>query len=340
MSPPRLPLAILGCGRVVERLHLPAIRRSPEVSVVGAVEPDPARRAWAERALGGVPVVASFPELLARARPQAVLIATPPVTHARLALAALKAGCHVLVEKPLATTAADARAVVAAAQGRVLAVGFNRRFRRPYARSRAMIREKPAAPLALRARLVTDSGRWPGAEVAPAGRHRAMLEDVVPHLVDLVPWLASQAIAAVRAEPSAAAKPGITFTLRLVNGTEAPCVAGHGTRYEEGLVLRLGGRAWLAHPWGLAPANGLGRVIERTQAGLGLLLPKVLGRPSLTAASIAAQLGAFARACKGERAGELADGEAGLAAALALDALLASEAQGGSWVELHGMARA
>jgi len=55
----------------------------------------------------------------------AVVVATPPTTHAPLALAALAAGKHVLVEKPLATTGADARRLINAAQdaGRVLMVG-------------------------------------------------------------------------------------------------------------------------------------------------------------------------------------------------------------------------
>ena len=343
MTAAPLALAILGCGRVVERLHLPAIQLCPEVRLVGAVEPDPARRAWAAGNLEGTLVEPSLPELLGQIRPDAVLIATPPATHAGLALAAIEAGCHVLVEKPLATSAADARAVItaAAARGRRLAVGFNRRFRQPYAASRMHLGRQPRA-LSLQARLVTDAARWPDAGPDPAVRHRAMLEGVAPHLLDLVPWLVSQPIEAVRADPAPppGLPHGIAFTLRLARSVEVPCVAGHGLRYEESFAFHADGRGWIAHPWGLAPAGGHGRIIEKVQTGLGLVLPKALGRPNLTLLSIAAQLRAFARACHGEEAGDLAGPEAGLAAALALDALVASTEQGGRWIELNAVERA
>jgi predicted dehydrogenase len=334
-----LTLAVLGCGRVVERLHLPAIRRCPEVRLVGAVEPDPARRGWAGQALDRVPVEASLGQLLGQVQPEAVLIATPPGTHAGLALAAIKAGCHVLVEKPLATTAADARVVMAAAAMRPsrLAVGFNRRFRRPYHTARALLQGQP---FSLRARLVTDAARWPSAVTDPDRRHRAMLEDVVPHLLDLVPWLVRRPVEAVRADMvPPRVEHRVAFTLRLAGGIEVPCTAGHGQRYEEGFHLRQGEQAWLAHPWGLTRANTYGRAIERAQTALHLVLPKLLGRPNLTALSIQAQLRAFVRACRGQEPGELAGPEAGLAAALALDALVVSREQGGRWIELNAVER-
>jgi predicted dehydrogenase len=334
-----LTLAVLGCGRVVERLHLPAIRRCPEVRLVGAVEPDPARRGWAGQALDQVPVEASLRQLLGRVRPEAVLIATPPGTHAGLALAAIRAGCHVLVEKPLATTAGEAREVMAAAAAGAsrLAVGFNRRFRRPYQAARALLQGQP---FSLRARLVTDAARWPSAVTDADRRHRAMLEDVVPHLLDLVPWLARRPVQAVRADalPSGV-EHGVAFTVRLAGGLEVPCTAGHVLRYEEGFHLCIGEHVEVARPWGLTRASSYGRAIERAQTAMHLVLPKLLRRPNLTALSIHAQLSAFVRACRGQEAGELAGPEAGLAAALALDALVASQGQGGRWIELNAVER-
>jgi hypothetical protein len=163
---------------------------------------------------------------------------------------------------------------------------------------------------------------------------------VVPHLLDLVPWLARRPVEAVRADalPSGV-EHGVAFTLRLAGGIEVPCTAGHGQRYEEGFHLRQSERAWLAHPWGLTRANTYGQAIERAQTALHLVLPKLLGRPNLTGLSIQAQLNAFVRACRGQEAGELAGPEAGLAAALALDALVASQEQGCRWIELNAVER-
>ncbi len=72
------------------------------------------------------PIYADFPEALARLKPDVACIATYSDSHADYAVRALEAGCHVFVEKPLATTVADARRVVdaATANGRKLVVGY------------------------------------------------------------------------------------------------------------------------------------------------------------------------------------------------------------------------
>lgn len=68
--------------------------------------------------------------LLARPDIDAVIISTPPSLHAEMTIEALRAGKHVLCEKPLARNAEECRAMIEAARraGRVLAVGFNYRF--------------------------------------------------------------------------------------------------------------------------------------------------------------------------------------------------------------------
>lgn len=108
---------------------------APGIVLVGAVDPDPAARDRA-RVATGLPTEALFPTLAdALAGPpfDAVLLATPPATHHPIGLAALAAGKHVLVEKPLATTLPDAQTLVAAAEtaGRILMVSQNYRFRPP-----------------------------------------------------------------------------------------------------------------------------------------------------------------------------------------------------------------
>ncbi|MCB2111670.1 MAG: Gfo/Idh/MocA family oxidoreductase [Defluviimonas sp.] len=77
-------------------------------------------------ALAPYPVFGDFHRALAATKPDIVVIATYSDSHADYAVAAMEAGAHVFVEKPLATTVADARRVVAAAQrlGRKLVVGY------------------------------------------------------------------------------------------------------------------------------------------------------------------------------------------------------------------------
>lgn len=115
-----LRLGLIGAGIAGER-HAAAARALDGVTLGGVADLDPARAAGLSARFGAA---ACAPDALMD-RCDALVIATPATSHARLALAALAAGRHVLVERPVATSRADAEAMVAAARagGRVLHVG-------------------------------------------------------------------------------------------------------------------------------------------------------------------------------------------------------------------------
>jgi predicted dehydrogenase len=106
--------ALLGFGHVAEHGHLPAWRARDDFAIVAVADPDAARRATARRLLPDARVYADPLAVLADEPLDVVDIATPPALHAPLAIRAARAGCHILCEKPLATTVADYRAVAAA----------------------------------------------------------------------------------------------------------------------------------------------------------------------------------------------------------------------------------
>ncbi len=116
-------VGLIGCGywgaKLARNFHA-----LPEARLVAVADLDPDRRAHAARHYPDAGVVADHHRLLDPGV-DAVVIATPPSTHAQLAIEALSAGKHVLVEKPLATSTADADAIIAAAEraGRCLMVG-------------------------------------------------------------------------------------------------------------------------------------------------------------------------------------------------------------------------
>jgi predicted dehydrogenase len=97
----------------------------PRARLVAIAEPSAVRRAMAADRFAGVRIVEAAEEICADPAVDAVVIATPAETHAPLALAALAAGKHVLVEKPLGRSVDEGRRVVDAAvrAGRVLLVG-------------------------------------------------------------------------------------------------------------------------------------------------------------------------------------------------------------------------
>jgi phthalate 4,5-cis-dihydrodiol dehydrogenase len=119
---------------------LPALVGNPAVRVVAGADPDERARA-VFTAAHGVPAVATPDELLARGDVDVVYIATPTHAHTAHALEAFATGVHVVVEKPMAPSLADARSMAAAATaaGRVLVVGHSQSFEAPVRAMRAVI---------------------------------------------------------------------------------------------------------------------------------------------------------------------------------------------------------
>ena len=133
-------LGLLGCGSIAYWIHLRALRSIPGATLVAAADPDPAARERAKQ-LARVPVYEEPAELLGRNDIAAVVICAPTHLHAQLAIAAASAGKHFYLEKPIATTAAEARDVIeAAAQAGVTgAMGFNRRLHPLYEQARDLL---------------------------------------------------------------------------------------------------------------------------------------------------------------------------------------------------------
>jgi predicted dehydrogenase len=110
----RLRGAIVGYGFIAAKGHLPAYLGRRDVEIVAIADVCEARRALAGAQLPRAAVYPSAEALLSAegARLDFVDVATPPCDHAAIAHRALERGVHVLCEKPLATRAADARAVL------------------------------------------------------------------------------------------------------------------------------------------------------------------------------------------------------------------------------------
>jgi UDP-N-acetylglucosamine 3-dehydrogenase len=123
-----LQVALIGVGNM-GRNHLRVLMDIPEVEVVGVADLN-LELAKSAAQKYGVPVYADYRQLFTDRKPQAVVIATPTTSHKEIALAAIGRGIHVLVEKPIAATVADAEQMIAAAEQAkiVLAVGHIERF--------------------------------------------------------------------------------------------------------------------------------------------------------------------------------------------------------------------
>jgi predicted dehydrogenase len=119
----RTRIAVAGAG-YIGLAHIAALRESSTCSLSAIA--DPSSRAGKAAADAGVPVFASLDELLRKARPDGVVLATPNELHVPQALQCIAAGVPTLVEKPLATSVADGEKIVQAARGTSLLVGHHR----------------------------------------------------------------------------------------------------------------------------------------------------------------------------------------------------------------------
>jgi predicted dehydrogenase len=130
MSDP-IRLGIIGAGAITQVAHLPVLRKLKGVQVVGICDADlPKARALAER-FQVRDTFADIEELLEYEQLDAVAICTPNHLHEPHVVAALSAGVHVLVERPLALNLAGAQRLLRQAEKRnkLLAVGMNHRYR-------------------------------------------------------------------------------------------------------------------------------------------------------------------------------------------------------------------
>jgi predicted dehydrogenase len=126
-------LAISGAGAIAERAHTPAFLSVPEIHIVALQSRtiEKAERVASAVNSGATPrIYRDYDGMLRSEHPDAVGIFTPNALHCEFTLKAMAAGAHVLVEKPMAPTVAEARKMVEAARsaGRVLMVAMQRRF--------------------------------------------------------------------------------------------------------------------------------------------------------------------------------------------------------------------
>lgn len=322
-------VALLGLGAAARELHLPACRAVSGLVVVAGCDPRAEGRRWlADQGVRAV--YESAANLLERERPDLAIVAAPPAAHRELATLALAHGAHVLCEKPLATSVADAGEMIAAAERARRALGVNHEYshlaiyREPLARVSA---GEYGEPCLVQCWQHLDHGAG-----APAGWRRAAgpytLLEFGPHALDLVcrflgGWPEAVTAATARAAGAPMDDAVVTTMLRFPGERLASLVfnrAGRGrARYFEmrvdcaraSLRISLGGLARASvdlahgHRW---PAARLSLVrggearVETPAGSRRLAVERREGRPAATAAVLRALLADIAegRAPTGE----------------------------------------
>jgi predicted dehydrogenase len=198
----RIGVGVIGVGRM-GAFHAEVLARLPEARLVGVadVNPDAARRMGEELEIFWT----GDPEaLLARRDLEAVVVAVPSRRHVETVGLALRAGRHVLCEKPLALTLEETETVAVAARraGVILQVGFMRRFDPGYRRARERIAAGAVGRPTLFKSLQFDAGPPPPSIKDPA-QSGGILVDMGIHEFDLGRWMLGDEIVAVQAQGAA-----------------------------------------------------------------------------------------------------------------------------------------
>ncbi len=185
--------AVIGCGKVAH-YHARALQAIPESDFVAVCSRD-SRKAQAFAEQYRVAAFTDIAAMVAAARVEAVIICTPHPAHAAAAVAAARAGAHVLVEKPLASSLEDCDAMIQAADAAGVLLGgiCQRRFYSPTQRVRQAIDAgKIGRPVlgtvnmfGWRDQAYYRSDPWRGSWSGEGG---GVLVNQAPHQLDLLQW--------------------------------------------------------------------------------------------------------------------------------------------------------
>lgn len=135
-----LNIGILGCGKIAQVRHIPEYIANKDARLVAFFDTDAQRTAEIAAKYGGK-ACASAKELLADSTIDAVSVCVANHAHAELAIEALRAGKHVLCEKPMAVTLAECESMLEEAEkaGKRLLIGQNQRLAKAHVKAKELV---------------------------------------------------------------------------------------------------------------------------------------------------------------------------------------------------------
>ncbi len=251
---------LVGTGNIA-KLMAKAVAADERATLANVVTRDPAKGAAFAAEYGVAAHSTSLEQLLADAAVDVVYISTPNVLHAPQAIAALQAGKHVLVEKPMALSLAEGEGMVAAARaaGRQLGLGFHLRYHPAHRELRRRVRSGEVGEVTyVRAEWGSNTpltpDLWHG---DPVQARFGSMSGIGVHLLDLVRWLIDDEVVEVVARDDQAAHPDTVeylslATLRFARGALAHVVSSRRMPFTTQSVVvhatgaRLEGRGTLS----------------------------------------------------------------------------------------------
>lgn len=192
-----LKLGIIGCGRIAGCQHIPRFSAIDGVKITALCDTNTARmKEQRRKSAPDAELFSDYRQLLERGL-DAVSICTPNDLHCSITLAALRAGLHVMCEKPLAGRLADANRMVTAARraGRILQVNQSLRYEPSFVTLAGLVADgqigKPIHARCIRSFGATPDKFWsPGAKwFVSRKRQGGIVLDIGVHIADVLQWI-------------------------------------------------------------------------------------------------------------------------------------------------------
>lgn len=191
----KVNVAIIGCGGIANGKHLPSLKKVEQVELVAFCDTDveKARVASDEYGAAGAKVYEDYQQLLKDTSIDVVHVCTPNISHAKISIASMNAGKHVMCEKPMAKTSEEANQMIVAAEvtGKKLTIGYQNRFRQDSQYLRKVCQRGDLGEVyfakahAIRRRAVPTWGVFLDEEKQGGGP----LIDIGTHALDLALWM-------------------------------------------------------------------------------------------------------------------------------------------------------
>jgi predicted dehydrogenase len=210
--------AFIGFGNYARAMLIPALKKAGELNFTSVVTATGLSANNAAEKYGFATAATDPAAALADPDTDCVFVATRHDSHASLALAALEAGKHVFVEKPLALTHDDLDALetAATASGRVLTVGFNRRFAPMMVKARAAL-AAGGGPFNLHYRI--NAGHVPGDSWLHGAEGGGRIAGEACHFVDALAFLAGSSPVSVDVINPGGIADSISALIRFADGS-------------------------------------------------------------------------------------------------------------------------
>jgi predicted dehydrogenase len=203
----KIKVAVIGCGSIAKYRHIPEYAANPHVELVAFCDFNKEQaNEYAEKY--GAVAYTDYNDLLANEKVNAVSVCTQNSDHAKVSIAAAKAGAHILCEKPMATSLEEAKAMIEAAMENnvYLMIGHNQRLMPPHVKAKEILQQGKLGKVLTFKTTFGHGGpeRWSiqGDESWFFNKEKAVvgaMGDLGVHKTDLIRWILNEEVVEVGA---------------------------------------------------------------------------------------------------------------------------------------------